>query len=255
MYEGFWKKLMSYTPFGEEEGLPQPKAMTEAPAIPDSTGLMIRRSRQRAEQKKAELSERLMTPSGIDTADKIKMYMDAIKEANARKEFLAEGVPKPPLRPNFAATELVQLIDRTESGGDYDALLGHSQKNRFSNIKVSNMTIGQLKQFGKEYGQWSKEYKRRNPQYGSSKVASTPMGRYQFVLTTLLENAQKMGLDDDTVFSPEVQDRMFDYEVRKRLDPFTDLDQRRKSIRSGWVGLDKVNDRILDYAIQNYLGL
>jgi hypothetical protein len=254
MYEGFWKKLMSYTPFGEEEEMPQPKAMTEAPAIPDSTGLMIRRSRQRAEQKKAELSERLMTPSGIDTADKIKMYMDAIKEANARRD-AERGFPSPPPRPNFAATKLVELIDQRESSGDYNALLGHSQKGKFSNIKVSNMTIGELKEFGKEYARWSREYKRRNPQYGSSKVASTPMGRYQFVLTTLLENAQKMGLDDDTVFSPEVQDRMFDYEVRKRLDPFTDPDQRRSSIRSGWVGLDKVNDRILDYAIQNYLGL
>jgi len=255
MYEGFWKKLMSYTPFGEEEELPQHKAMTEAPALPDSTGLMIRRSRQRSEQKKAKLSEQLMTPSGIDTADKIKMYMDAIKAANARKEFLAEGIAKPPLRPNFAATKLVELIDQRESGGDYDALLGHSQKNRFSNVKVSNMTIGELNEFGKEYARWSREYKRRNPQFGSAKVASTPMGRYQFVLTTLLENAQKMGLDDDTVFSPEVQDRMFDYEVRKRLDPFTDPDQRRSSIRSGWVDLDKVNDRVLDYAIHNYLGL
>lgn len=254
MYEEFMKRLFSYMPFGEEEEMPQPKAMTEAPEVPsvqDATGLMVRRSRQRSAERDAERVQREQEQE-MDTEAKIKTYMEAIRTANQEKAIASIA---PPPRPNFAATKLVELIDRTESGGDYDALLGHSQKNRFSNIKVSNMTIGQLKQFGKEYGQWSREYKRRNPQYGSSKVASTPMGRYQFVLTTLLENAQKMGLDDDTVFSPEVQDRMFDYEVRKRLDPFTDLDQRRKSIRSGWVGLDKVNDRILDYAIQNYLGL
>ena len=248
MYEGFLKRLMSYTPFGEEEEtLPQPNVMTEAPAVQDQTGLMRRRIRGRQAEAEAKREE-AMQPSGIDTADKIKMYMQAIQGANTK-------VKAPPMRPPFDKTTLQQLIDERESGGDYDALLGHSQKNRFSNIKVSNMTIGEIEEFARrEYGPWSRQYKAKNPQFGSAKVMSTPMGRYQFVLTTMLENAEKMGLSKDTVFSPEVQDQMFDFEVRKRIGTVTDPAARRKAIRSGWVGLDKIHDGLIDYAIKNYLG-
>lgn len=258
MYENFLKKLLELSPFGgdeEEPLLPKPDVMTEAPEIFDTSkqlGLMQRSSDRRAAER-----ERAYEESRVRVANQnIKAYMAAIKAANPPKEYITTGVPKPPTRPDFAATELVQLIDQRESGGDYDALLGHAQKGKFSGIKPSQMTIGELKKFAQEvYGPWSKEYKRRHPQYGSANVMSTPIGRYQFVMTTLLENANKMGLDDNTVFSPEVQDKMFDFEVRKRLNPFSDPADRRKAIRSGWVGLDGVNDRILDYAIQNYLGL
>jgi hypothetical protein len=248
MYENFWKQLLSYSPFGPEEAdLPKPKAMTEAPPTPDTTtaiGLMQREAATRAARREEETPQSQLD----EPKQKIQTYMRAIREANVNR--LA-----PPPRPNFAATTLQQLIDDRESGGDYNALLGHSQKNRFSNVKVSNMTIGEIEEFARrEYGPWSRQYKAKNPQFGSAKVMSTPMGRYQFVLTTMLENAEKMGLSKDTVFSPEVQDKMFDFEVRKRIGNVSDPEARRKAIRSGWVGLDKIHDGLIDYAINNYLG-
>jgi len=256
MYENFWQRLMSFSPFDGNEELPQPKAMTEAPMVTapstdEQLGLMRKRLREAKEKEKIEV-EREKRLKELDAMNKVGMYTKAIQEANKEKRMI-NGIEVPPPRPDFPSTTLQQLIDQYESGGDYNALLGNSQKGRFSNIKVSNMTIGEIKEFAKEYGAWSKDFKRKNPQFGSSKVMSTPMGRYQFVLTTMLENANKMGLDDSTVFSPEVQDKMFDFEVRKRLGNVSESDMRRKSIRSGWIGLEKSHDRLLDYAIENYL--
>lgn len=130
--------------------------------------------------------------------------------------------------------DLVSAIDRTEGAGRYDTLFGHSQNDRFQGVDISKMTIGQIKIFASpkgEYGKWVKD------QIGR---VATPMGRYQFVGTTLLDNAEKMGLSDDTVFSPKVQDDMFVFEVRKRLANKGSISEKVSSLRNSWEGLKNV---------------
>lgn len=147
---------------------------------------------------------------------------------------------------------LLNLIDSTEGGGSYDTLFGHSQREgrNFSDVRVSQMTIGELKEFSGargegSYGSWVQA---NNPE-GS---LATPMGRYQFVGTTLASTAEAMGLPDDTVFTPEVQDEMFRFKVRQRLSNASTLPEKRTQLRNEWYGFRHVPNSVLDQAIMEF---
>ena len=143
----------------------------------------------------------------------------------------------------------ISMIDRTEGGGDYNALLGFSNRNHFRDIQVTNMTLSEIDQFSRTtYGAWSRDWKRRN-NHGDASVASTPMGRYQFVNTTLQSVARQMGLSPQTKFTPEVQDKMFDFYLRSRLARAETPEQKRSQLRNAWEGFRHVSDRELDTAI------
>lgn len=149
--------------------------------------------------------------------------------------------------PAVGADALQKLADKTEGGGDYNTLYGFSNKpgKKFSNVQVTNMTLGDLYKFSStsnEYGQWVKSVDRKG------KVA-TPMGRYQFVGSTLQEVANKMGLPADTKFTPEVQDKLFVFHARSLLAKTNDINKKRAIMRGTWDGFNKVSDSELDYAI------
>jgi hypothetical protein len=146
------------------------------------------------------------------------------------------------------APRMLELIDRTEGGADYNTLFEFSNREgrEFSGTKVSEMTIGELEQFADgPYGEWSK---------GRLGYKATPMGRYQFVGDTLTAVADRMGLSNNTVFTPEVQDAMFHFYAKERLATATTPAQKRKVLREGWEGFKKVSDRELDLAIAEFEG-
>lgn len=156
------------------------------------------------------------------------------------------------LGPRTGAAPLIELVDRTEGGGNYDTLFGHSQRegNQFAGVRVSTMTIGELKEFSGargqgSYGAWVKG---ANPEG----VLATPMGRYQFVGTTLKATAEAMGLSDDVVFTPEVQDTMFAFKVQQRLSSASSQEGKRNALRAEWAGFKHVSDSDLDRAIQAF---
>ena len=152
------------------------------------------------------------------------------------------------LQINTGVGPLIELVDREEGGGDYNTLFSFSNREggRFAGTNVSQMTIGELKEFSDgEYAQWSRE------QLG---YKATPMGRYQFVGTTLEATADAMGLPDDTVFSPEVQDAMFSYKVQQRLRGKSSQAAKRNALRSEWKGFDNASDTELDRAIAAFEG-
>jgi hypothetical protein len=141
---------------------------------------------------------------------------------------------------------LIGLIDKTEGGGDYDTLFGFSNRDgkKFAGTKISQMTIGELKEFANgEYGKWSRE------QLG---YKATPMGRYQFVGTTMASVAKEMGLPDDTVFSPEVQDAMFEYHAKKTIAGGKTMDQKISLLREQWEGFKHVDRDTLASAVMKY---
>lgn len=149
---------------------------------------------------------------------------------------------------------LLSLIDKTEGGGSYDTLFGHSQREgrRFAGVKPSQMTIGQLSQFtdpGGEYGQWVKGELERS---GQKARVATPIGRYQFVGTTLRNTAKEMGLPDDTVFNQGTQDAMFKYHARKTLARAKTPAAKRSLLRGQWEGFKHVSDAELDAAIARF---
>lgn len=144
---------------------------------------------------------------------------------------------------------LFGLIDKTEGGANYDTLFGHSQNGgRFNGMKVSEMTLGDLYSFtdpSGEYGQWVKQ---NNP---AGRVA-TPLGRHQIVGTTLRATAKGMGLSDDTVFTPQLQDSMANYLATNRLSGLSGMPAKRAALRSEWDGFRNVSDAALDAAILNF---
>lgn len=145
--------------------------------------------------------------------------------------------------------ELKDLVDATEARGDYNALFGYSNREgkKFSHVRVTDMTLGELRDFSRgsgEYGQWVKSK-------NQGEVA-TPMGRYQFVGTTLFEVAKEMGLDDNTKFTPETQDHIFAYHVRDLLGRRTSLKGKRNILRSTWDGFKHVTDEQLNSAIRTF---
>ena len=144
-------------------------------------------------------------------------------------------------------TSFTEAIDMTEGGGDYDTLFAYSNKEgkHFDGFKVSNMTIGEIKAFSDpkgEYGQWVKEQLRKS---GKEARVATPMGRYQFVGSTLTALASEMGLDDNTVFTPEVQDNMFEYYLDKRISRGKTMEEKVSQVRQAWEGFKSIPDATL----------
>lgn len=154
------------------------------------------------------------------------------------------GAVDPRISSSGGGFALLNLIDKKEGGGSYDTLFDHSQRSTFKGVKVSNMTIGELKQFANgRYGEWSK---------GRLGYKATPMGRYQFVGTTLASTAKAMGIPDTAVFTPELQDAMFTYKVRERLSGKTSVAAKRSALRAEWEGFKSVSDAELDAAIKQF---
>lgn len=126
------------------------------------------------------------------------------------------------------------LIDKHEGGGDYDTLYSFANRDggKFSNVKISQMTIGELKNFANgEYGDWAK---------GKLGYKATPMGRYQFVGSTMAAVAKKMGLPDDTVFDAATQDAMFDFHVKDTMSKGKSVDAKVNLLRGQWEGFKNV---------------
>jgi hypothetical protein len=189
----------------------------------------------------------------LNTFEDVKRTQDRLMESTAEKtlpvtdvEHTSGTIPQGGIDTNVGAQGLLSLIDRKEGGGDYDTLFGHSQREggRFAGTKVSQMTIGELKQFarGGEYGSWVKA---KNPK---GKYA-TPMGRYQFVGDTLFELTDRLGIPDTAVFDSNLQDFLFSVKANDRLSGKTSQAAKRQAMRNEWDGFNSVSDAELDAAI------
>lgn len=141
------------------------------------------------------------------------------------------------------------LVDRNEGGGRYDTLYGHVQAQKdspFAGVDVSKATLGELKQFASSNGNYGR--------YQTAKLGklATPMGRYQIVGQTLRNAAKEMGLPDSTVFTPQVQDAIFNHLVDGRLSKAGNMAEAIKGLRQEWEGFKNVPDAQLAQAITAY---
>jgi muramidase (phage lysozyme) len=110
------------------------------------------------------------------------------------------------------------------------------------------MTIADILEFQSlsgEYGQW---VKRNNPKG----QFATPVGKYQFVGTRLRKLVNGMGLPTTTVFTPEVQDKIFNYSIKSILDSASTVEGKRKALRSEWDGFHNASNSELDAVIKEY---
>lgn len=153
---------------------------------------------------------------------------------------------------NQSKASILTFMDRHEGAGNYNTLYDHSQKpgREFEGVVVTNMTIGQLLQFADPSGAYGQFVKKNDP---NGKV-STPMGRYQFVGSTMRQLAGEMGLSLDTRFTPQVQDAMFDFYIRKRLARANTMQGKIRELRDAWAGFKRVDDQDLADAIAQFEG-
>jgi len=145
-------------------------------------------------------------------------------------------------------SDVAKAIDIGETGGtgDYDTLLGFSQKEgkSFSGTKITEQTVDELLEFSSpkgDYGKFSKKEVGR---------VATPMGRYQIVGKTLRSLKSKLGLTGKEKFTPELQDRLFSELLRGRgYDDYIrgDLSKEAfiKNLQKEWEGLE-LNQASLD---------
>jgi conjugal transfer mating pair stabilization protein TraG len=159
------------------------------------------------------------------------------------------------------SAQLLGLIDRTEGAGDYDTLFGHAQRpggadgGRFDDVRVSQMTLGALKAFagvGPGMSAYGRHVYGELAQSGQEPREATPMGRYQIVGTTLARLQGEMGLSDDTVFSPRVQDAMALRLIDRRLGAAATMEGKIAGLREEWEGFQGVQAGALASAIREY---
>lgn len=91
-----------------------------------------------------------------------------------------------------------------ESGGDYNALFGFSNRDggKFAGTNLTNMTVDQALAFANPNGPYAQHVK------GQVGRVATPMGAYQVVGTTLNAAKQGLGLTGNEQMTPELQDRI-----------------------------------------------
>jgi muramidase (phage lysozyme) len=103
--------------------------------------------------------------------------------------------------------------DRARAHGfnsGYDVSLGYGAYHDRTSKPISSMTLGEIKKLQAEM--------LRHP---DNKLNSSAVGKYQIVGKTLRPLQKQMGISDDEVFSPELQDRMAQQLLRGRgLDNF-----------------------------------
>lgn len=183
----------------------------------------------------------------------INQYMTELEMSKKKSSSVSGNQFNESTVPSIVGPETSRLIEKYESNKGpeaYNTLYGHSQRKgeKFEGINVTNMTIAEILAFQNpsgEYGQWVKQ---NNP----NRQVSTPVGKYQFVGTTLRQVIDNMGLPRETVFTPEVQDKIFNYHIKNRLDSASTVDEKRRILRAEWEGFKSASNKELDAVINEY---
>jgi muramidase (phage lysozyme) len=123
-----------------------------------------------------------------------------------------------------SALEILKLIRVTETGradaSAYEVIFGHNEKKLTK--PITEMTVDELEKW--------------QPGFTKS-FGSSASGAYQFMLATLKELEQKLGLSGDEIFDAELQDKL-GYELLKRRG-FKPWFEARTSTDTFMIGLAK----------------
>lgn len=142
---------------------------------------------------------------------------------------------------------LLGIINKVEAAS-YSTLFNNVEQKAgsFKGMDITTKTLNELYEFtstGGDYDIYTK--KERGEDF-----KATPLGKYQIVGDTLKRVAAALNLPGDTKFTPEIQDKMFVYLLRERLQRGSTLAEKRKQLRQEWEGFKNVSDSELNDAIQ-----
>lgn len=148
----------------------------------------------------------------------------------------------------------ISEVEGTSDSGGYDRLLGGSEA-RFG-VKPSEMTIAEILDFQSNRGTGSYADYSQSVNEGrnvlrddGTPAISTPVGKYQIVGRTLKDLLDRdvlasMGIDENTVFTPEVQEKIGTYLIQNRgfdaaVDPNISPSERSANLDKFKSGLGK----------------
>ncbi|AZB54429.1 hypothetical protein EBL89_03495 [Cereibacter sphaeroides] len=143
---------------------------------------------------------------GDRTVQEVVKPASASPEPGTLGDVLAAPGGLPPIGPDAPEGwgQIRNGIFAGESGGDYDALLGFSNRKggEFSRVKLTRMTVDQAIAFSDPRGRYA--------QWAKSRVGrvATPMGAYQIVGSTLRNAKRALGLQGDELMTPALQERL-----------------------------------------------
>ena len=123
--------------------------------------------------------------------------------------------------------ELKEVIGQAESGGNYNAIYGNATQ---SDIDFSKKTMAEILQIQKDHV--------------ASGQPSSAIGKYQFIQGTLKGLINELGMTGQELFTPEVQDKMFQQLLLRRgynqykAGEIT-LEQFQENLAKEWASLPK----------------
>lgn len=114
---------------------------------------------------------------------------------------------EPILGKNVYNSQMLELIGKGESGGDYNRVFAHKGLKR---VDLTNMSLNEVMQ-------WQRTETGRQASEGYAPgQRSSAAGKYQFMRATLAETAREMGLSGNEKFDAQMQDRMAMHLLKKR---------------------------------------
>ena len=154
-------------------------------------------------------------------------------DRNAAIAAAREGQPL--IAKNAYQSQMLELIGKHESGGDYNRVFAHKGVKR---IDVENMTLN-------EVVAWQKAYVNEQKAQGySENNRSGAIGKYQVITPTLIASMKELGLKGDEKMDKAMQDRIGAHLLEKRgysayLDGRMSESKFLKGLSSEWASLPK----------------
>lgn len=161
------------------------------------------------------------------TRDKLSSFL---QDPPKVERLTASNVPVAPL------LSLIGHTEGTDKGAGYNETLGYGAYTG-GDVDLVNTTLGDIDKLQTQM--------LRHP---NNKWNSSAIGRYQIIRTTLRTLKTKMGLTDDMVFTPELQDQMAMQLLEGRglskwqAGKMTD-EQFMAGLSAEWASLPKANGR------------
>jgi len=137
---------------------------------------------------------------------------------------------------------------------NYRTLFGNAEEKKtpFKDVDITTMPMKDIFDLVKKNG----KFHRFNLAKGKD---TTAIGKYQMVGNTLRDLKdrgilRKLGIDDDTLFDENTQDKIAVHLAERRVRPKFSIAEARKEMRSEWEGFSKLSDKELDAIINEVRG-
>ena len=137
---------------------------------------------------------------------------------------------------------------------NYRTLFGNAEEKKtpFKDLDITTMPMKDIFDLVKKNG----KFHRFNLAKGKD---TTAIGKYQMVGATLRDLKdrgilRKLGIDDDTLFDENTQDKIAVHLAERRVRPKFSIAEARKEMRDEWEGFSKLSDKELDAIIKEVRG-